>query len=268
MTVEKIFAARRIRAIALALVLPLVLGTALAAAETVGMGNLEVTVTGSLSPHVLPRSGEAPVAVSVAGHIATTDGSQPPRLEQLKIEINSHGRLDLSGLPTCNVGQIQPASNSRALAACRDAKVGQGSFSGTITLPGSEPYPTNGPMLVFNGGRSHGHQILLGHIYNFHPFSSSFVIIFEVSNHRNGTYGTTLTANMAKALGNKRSLTEIKLTLSRRYSAGGGHHSFISANCPAPAGFRVVSFPLARTMFTFVGNERLTSTLTKTCGVR
>ena len=244
-----------------------VLSTALAHAETKQLGTIRVTVAGKLSPYALPRSGTAPVAVSVSGQVSTTDGSNPPELQQLKIEINSHGQLDSTGLPICNLSQIQPASNSRALSACHSSLLGQGSFAATISLPGQEPYPQEGRLLVFNG-QEHGHQVLLGHIYSFHPFASSYVIPFEVSNAHHGTYGTTLTANLTKALGSSRNLTGIKMTLSRRYSYRGSSRSYVSAGCPAPSGFSKVIFPLARTTFSFANHQTLTSTLNRTCGVR
>lgn len=240
---------------------------ALAQAEITQKGNLRVTVTGKLSPHTLPRTGAAPISVSVDGQISTTDESNPPQLRQLKIEINSHGRLDYQGLPLCRIGQIQPASNSRALHACRSALVGQGSFAATISLPGQAPYPTQGRLLVFNG-REGGHQVLLGHIYNFHPFASSFVIVFQISTRRHGQYGTTLTANLAKALGDKRNLTGIAMTLSRRYSYRGQSHSYLSAGCPAPKGFPGTTYSLARTSFAFAGGTTLAATLPSSCGAR
>jgi hypothetical protein len=70
---------------------------------------------------------------------------------EAEIEINRHGSIDYQGLPVCRISQIQPASNERALAACRSSLVGQGRFFGTITLPGSAPYPIEGKLLVFNG---------------------------------------------------------------------------------------------------------------------
>ena len=86
--------------------------------------------------------------------------------------------------------------------------------------------------------------------------------------NRHGTYGTTLTANLTKALGNKRNLTGIEMTLSRRYSYNGKPRSYVSAGCPAPKGFPGVTFPLARTSFSFAGGMKLTSTLTRDCKVR
>jgi hypothetical protein len=115
------------------------------------MGNLRVSVSGKLSPRRLPRGGLAPIAVTVGGRITTTDASLPPRLRRLRIELNRHGKLDSTGLPTCVHRRIQPGSSSRALSGCRSALVGRGTFTADITLAGQEPYPTKGRLLVFNG---------------------------------------------------------------------------------------------------------------------
>ena len=240
---------------------------ALAQAEIVQKGNLRVSASAKMRPRALPRTGAAPIAVSVSGHVATADETQPPQLTRLTIEINRHGHLDYRGLPTCKVSLIQPASNGRALAACRSSLVGEGKFFGTITLSGAAPYAMEGRLLLFNG-REHGHQVLFGHIYSPHPFAISFVMTFQVESHRHGTYGTTLSANLRKALGTKRNLTGIEMTLSRRWRSGGKSHSYLSAGCPAPKGFPGASFPLARTSFAFAGGAKLTSVLSSDCKAR
>jgi hypothetical protein len=243
------------------------LGGLAQAAEVTQKGNLRVAVDGRLSPHALPRVGTAPVAVSVAGKISTIDGTPPPQLRKLTIEINRNGRIDATGLPVCRASVIQTASNGRALAACGPALVGEGKFFGTISLPGSAPYPIEGKLLVFNASE-HGHPALLGHVYSPHPFATSFVIAFQISANRQGTYGTTLTANLSKALGDKRNLTGLEMTLKRRYSYRGKSRSYISAGCPAPKGFPGAPFPLARTNFAFAEGTKLTSTLSSDCKVR
>ncbi len=258
---------RAMRAVGALLLVGALALAALARAEIVQRRDLRVSVSAKMSPRALPRTGAAPIAVSVAGRVSTTDQSAPPQLKQLKIEINRHARLDYGGLPTCKVNLIQPASNGRALAACRSSLVGEGKFFGTITLLGSEPLPIEGRLLVFNG-KEHGRQVLFGHIYSAKPFATSFVIRFEISSNRHGQFGTTLSANLAKALGNKRNLTGIEMTLSRRYAYRGASHSYLSAGCPAPKGFPGAVFPLARTSFSFAGKKTLTSTLTSDCKVR
>jgi hypothetical protein len=254
-------------ALCLALAALAAMGGAIAQAEVTQQGDLRVSATAKMSPRALPRTGAAPIAVSVAGQISTTDQSLPPQLKVLRIEINRHGRLDYEGLPVCALHRIQPANDSRALSACRSALIGQGSFSGYIVLKGQAPYPTSGRLLVFNGKEGR-RQVLLGHIYIARPFASSFVITFQISNQRHGQYGTTLTADLAKALGAKRNLTGIEMTLSRRYSYKGKPRSYVSAGCPAPKGFPGTSYPLARTSFSFAGGSQLSSTLTRSCRVR
>lgn len=253
-------------AVAIAATLALV-GVALAQAEVQQTGNLRVAVSGKLLPRDLPRHGNAPVSVSVGGKITTTDETQPPQLRSLTIEINRHGQLDATGLPTCNVAAIRTASNGRALGSCGSSLVGEGKFFGTLTLPGAAPYPIEGKLLVFNG-TEHGRQVLYGHVFSPHPFATSFVITFEIKSGGKGTYGTVLVADMKKALGTQKNLTGIEMTLNRRYSYKGKRRSYVSAGCPAPQGVNLVSFPLARTSFSFADGRKLTTVLNRSCRAR
>jgi DNA-binding beta-propeller fold protein YncE len=240
---------------------------AASASEITQKGSLRVAVTGRLAPRRLPRHGTSPVSVSIGGKISTADGSKLPQLRALRIEFNRHGRLEYAGLPVCAVSRIQPASTVRALAACRGALVGRGSFHAEIVLRHQAPYPTTGRLLVFNG-RRHGKQVLLGQIYAAKPFANSFVIVFGVQHRRHGEFGTVLTASLPEALGDWGYVTAIDLKLSRRYSYQGKRRSYLSAGCPAPQGFSGAIFDLARTSFAFAGGAKLTSTLTQSCKAR
>jgi len=250
--------------------LALLAGTvALAQAEVTQHGVLRVSVDASLSPHRLPREGNAPIAVSVDWQIATTDKSPPPTLKTLKIEINRHGHLDLSGLALCPYDKIQPATTSRALSNCRAALVGKGTFTAQIVLAGqeAESYVAQGRLLVFNG-LEHKKPVLFGQIYSAHPFATSFVIVFGIQRVGKGAYGTALNAPLPKAMDAWGRLTGLQMTLSRRYRYRGAPRSFLSAACPAPKGFKGAVFPLARTSFSFEGGKKLSSTFTSTCRVR
>jgi hypothetical protein len=240
---------------------------ALAGAETSQQGNLRVNVSGKLAPKRLPRSGLAPISVSVGGQITTTDQSLPPQLKALRIELNRHGRLDHEGLPSCDYARIQPGSSSHALTGCRSALVGKGSFSANITLAGQEPYPTQGKLLVFNSTQD-GKPVLYGHIYAPRPFATSFVIVFKVTQLRKGTYGILLNAPLPKAMRSWGRLTGLEMTLSRRFSYKGRSHSYISSGCPAPKGFPGATFSLARASFAFAGGQELSSVLPSSCEVR
>jgi hypothetical protein len=235
----------------------------------VQLDNLRINVQGKLSPKKLPRDGVAPVAVSVGWDISTADESAPPKLKALEVEINRHGHLDYAGLPTCPYAKIQPASTKRALSNCRPSLVGRGSFTAEIALRGQEgeSYETGGSLLVFKG-EAKGKPVLYGQIYSARPFATSFVITFEVKEQRKGAYGTVLSATLPKPLRSWGNLTGIEMTLQRRYGHKGRRHSFLSAGCPAPEGFRLASFKLARASFSFNGGAQLSSTVTGTCQVR
>ena len=62
-------------------------------------------------------------------------------------------------------------------------------------------------------------------------------------------------------------MTGLSMTLRRSFRFRGTRHSYLSAGCPAPAGFHGAVFPLARTSFAFAGHRTLTSVLNRTCKV-
>jgi hypothetical protein len=238
-----------------------------ALAETKIVGNMVVSVSANLSPKNLPRDGRAPVAVSVGWKVSTTDGTAPPQLKTLKIEINRYGILDPTGLPICPYGRIQPASTLRALKNCRSSLVGRGSFAALVALEGQESYVARGKMVIFNSLKG-GKPVLFGQIYSAKPFANSFVITFKVNKTKKGSYGTSLTATLPATLRAWGNLTEIQMRLSRKYGYQGERRSFLTANCPTPKGVPITSFDLARTNFAFVGGQQVTSTLTDDCKVR
>lgn len=244
--------------------------SSIAVAAVTQKGNLRVSVDGQMTPRRLPRKADAPISVLVGWQISSVDGSPPPKLRDLSIEINRHGRLQTAGLPTCPYGKIQPASTQRALANCRSSLVGRGTFTAEVALKGqeeSETYEATGTLLFFNG-ESNGKPVLFGQIYSAYPFATSFVIPFDLGQRVKGSYGTQLSATIPRALRSWGNLTEIQMRLSRRYGYRGRRRSFLSASCPTPTGLTEAVFPLARTSFDFVGGARQSLTVVRSCHVR
>ena len=67
---------RRRSAALLALLVALALAAAaLSPAAVIQQGNLRITVLSLVQPYKLPRTGTAPIAVFVSGHVATADVS-------------------------------------------------------------------------------------------------------------------------------------------------------------------------------------------------
>ncbi len=235
-------------------------------AEVSQRGTLRVSFAGKLSPHELPRTGTAPVAVSLSGEIRTSDNSVPPQLRKIKLAINRHGRLDYKGLPACRYHQIQPASTDEAREACRSSLVGTGDFKANVALPEQSPFPSNGDVLAFNG-TLHGRPVIYAHIYGTKPVPISQVVPFAIARVK-GTYRTALTAELPQVAAEWGYVSGISLNLSRIFHYKGRLHSYLSAGCPAPKGFPGATFPFAHASFGFDNGQTLSSTLTRSCGVR
>jgi hypothetical protein len=237
-----------------------------ASAAVIEEGNLRITVLSQIQPFKLPRAGTAPIAVFIAGHIATPSGETPPQLQKMTIKVNRHGLLQSKGLPTCRLHQVQPASDERALRQCGDALVGSGKFYASVVFPDQRPYPTRGRLLIFNG-KVGGKPVLFAHIYTQIPFATSFVITFAIKHIHQDPYGTELSASLPGALGNWGFVDRIKLTLRRKYTYRGKPLSYFNAGCPAPRGTGFTAFPLALASFEFTEAREVSLGVTKSCGV-
>jgi hypothetical protein len=260
-------AARRRRRVALtAAVLVVSLGAA-ASAAVVQQGNLRITLLSQVQPYKLPRIGTSPIAVFIAGRIASPKGGVPDQLQSMSIKVNRHARFQSRGLPICPLAQIQPATTEAALKRCGPSVVGSGQFWAQIVFPEQGSYPTQGRLLVFNG-RRHGREALFAHIYTDSPFSTSFVIPFAIRKIDSGPYGTELSASLPEALGDWGFVDRIKLTLKRKYRYQGQELSYFNAGCPAAAGASRASFHLAFAKFSFLGNENVGLQVDKSCGVK
>lgn len=240
--------------------------SAAASGELVGDGNLRVSFQSKLSPKALPRVGDAPIAVSVAGKIKTTDGTTPPALRSLQIAVNRHGRLDTKGLPTCKIDDVQPSTTQNAMAACGDALVGTGRFSASVAIPEQSPFPSEGKVLAFNGTDG-GKPVILAHVYGTEPVPTSFTLPIRIS-HAKGKFGTLLSASLPEVGSDAAVVTGISLDLHRNFTYRGKAHSYLSAGCPAPESLSGVLFPLAKATFKFETGQRLSATANRSCSVK
>jgi hypothetical protein len=253
------------KTLALTVVGLLALGAAgLAAAETIQRGNVRVAFDGAITPKRLPRTGSAPVKVAVTTRIAAINAKSPPQLTRIAIAINRYGRIDPTGLPICEVDDIQPSTTEKALEACRGSLVGEGHFAATVGLSKKATFPTAGKLIAFNGTYK-GRPAILAHVYGTHPLPTSFTLPFVIGRAR-GTFGTTLTATLPAAEGNF--VTGLDLTLGRSFTYKGKRRSYASASCPAPKGFPGATFPFAKASYAFAGGRAMHATLTRSCQAR
>jgi hypothetical protein len=251
-----------------AVVAAAVLGIVVAAqGEVYQRGNLRVTFGGRLLPHDLPRERLAPVTVSLGGTVGTVDGSPPPQLREITIAMNRAGKVFATGLPTCEASRLHQTSTEAALRICRPALVGHGTFAAKVDSSDAPLIPARGKVLVFNS-RIGGRQGMLLHLYGSVPVRAAFVLPFKVERRSKGEFGTVFSTRIPTLAADLGYVTEIKLTIGRRYRYAGKPRSFLSASCAAPAGFSDVPYQLAKTTFAFSDGTSLTSRLTRDCTVR
>lgn len=251
---------------AIALVAVALVGAALAHGEVRRVGNLQIAFNGGIAPHSLPRDRAVPVTLSVSGRITTTDGSHPPPLRWLRLELNRNGQLSTAGLPTCRASALQSTTSKAALARCQGALVGRGSFAAELS-GGGAAIPTQGRILVFNSTAA-GKPALLLHLYGTIPIQSSYVLPLKIRHQAQGEFGTVMATRLPRLAGGVGSITQIELEIGREYTYRGERRGYLSASCAAPNGFTVAPFSLARGTFRFAGGTDLDATLARDCRVR
>lgn len=234
--------------------------------ELVEHGDLFVRFKGGLAPTALPRDALAPITVSVDGIVKTLSGERPPALRKISIELNRGGVLDTRGLPVCRLSDLVSTPAQQALANCGDALVGEGSYLANTAFPEQLTFPASGHILAFNAVVG-GHPAILAHVYGTDPVAMTRIITFHIR-HARGAYGTVLTGALPAALNRYGYVKHINLSLHRRFAYRGERRSYLSAACPAPAGFPGAVFPFARASMAFADGRTLSSTLTRSCRVR
>ncbi|MGV1048430.1 MAG: hypothetical protein ACOYD4_07895 [Solirubrobacterales bacterium] len=241
-------------------------GAGVAQGELSQKGNLRISFDGGFAPRALPRERPAPVTLSVEGSIGTTDGSRPPALREFEIELNRHGRLSTRGLPACSTPLLQSTTSEAALARCRPALVGAGSFAAAVES-GGKLIPAGGRILAFNGVVRGGPAMIL-HFYTAAPARVTLVLPLAISRQAKGQFGTVLAAKIPTLAGGLASITKIDLRVGREYRYRGQRLAFISASCAAPAGFPGAIFSFARGNFHFADGRTIVTKLTRDCRVR
>ncbi len=238
----------------------------IAHAELAQKGSLRVAFNGGIAPQKLPRSEPAPVTVRVGGKIGTADRSTPPKLQRIRIAVNSNGKIQSKGLGTCALSELNSASSAQAKRTCADALIGHGNVTSRITLPGQGAFASNGPLLAFNAHYK-GHEAIFAQVASGAPLPLTYVIVFEVK-RVGGRFGTELIGTLPQIASEYGYISAFNLSLGHTYTYKGKTLSYASASCPAPPGFPGASFAFAKASYEFSDSTTLSATLNRDCKVR
>ncbi len=232
-------------------------GVGVANAATVRVGTLVLHADGGFEPQLLPKRTYAPIHFQGYGEIKTTDGSVPPVLQHVTLEFDRDGRLTTTGLGVCRPAGIETASSEQARRSCAGAVVGTGHLAAAVPLPLLGRFEMHSALTLFNGPRRDGDPTVVLHAQAPFPISETYVVVIPIE-HRRGTYGYRASFDVPPIAGGLGSLTRIDAKIGRRYRAGGGERSYVSARCSD-------SILQTRGYFSFAGGTVISGSAFKVC---
>jgi hypothetical protein len=205
---------------------------AFAQREVVEAGQLFLADNGGIYPSKLPRHESAPIAARLMGEIGTRDGSHPPALRSLEIDVDRTIGIDAAGVPVCRAGEIQSRTSTAARRACGDALLGSGTAEVEVAFPEQTPLSSVGPILLFNGGVHGKTTTVLLHAYVDVPAPTAIVTKATVTRIHQGRFGLRISAHVPEIAGGAGSVTRFELKIRRRFAYRGQKKSFLFASCP------------------------------------
>ncbi|HET9186130.1 MAG TPA: hypothetical protein VFN82_08270 [Solirubrobacterales bacterium] len=196
------------------------------------LGNVCIADNGGISPSKLPRHGSAPITARLVGEISTRDGSHPPALRSVELDVDRTIGVDAVGLPTCKAGSIEAVTTTEARRVCGSALVGSGRAEVEVAFPESTPFSATGPVLIFNGGVHGGTTRVLLHAFVAVPVPTAIVTTATVKRIHRGRFGLQIAARIPPIAGAAGSVTKFELKIGRRFTYEGRKRSFLTASCP------------------------------------
>lgn len=222
-----------IRATAFAAALTLIFAAAASGKrEESRIGNLVLADDGGIFPSTLPKHGSAPITAHILGEIRTLDGSHPPALRTVDLEVDRTIDVDAVGLPVCRAGQIEASATATAKRACGDAIVGSGKGEVEVSFPEQAPFSATGPVVLFNGGVQGRTTLVFLHAYVAVPAPTAIVTRATVTRINRGRFGLQIEAQIPRIAGGAGSVTRFELKIGRKFTYKGKKKSFLRAGCP------------------------------------
>jgi hypothetical protein len=245
--------------IATALAMLILVGTA-GAARVVSEGII-VVANGSFTPTALPKTHNAPIAISGSVNISTVSGALPPALQTLTLEFDRHGSLQTTGLKVCTEGRLQSTTVAQARKVCAAAIVGKGEAHAVVEFPEGRPTSVSLPITLFNGPRVNGDPRVLAHTYTTVPVTATLIVPIVIEPIRGGVYAYVTKVAIPQIIGGSGTLVSGHLRIGRRWTYKGRHYSYVSARC-------AVGFLQTHGQLNFSNGYSLSGTLFEPCTAR
>lgn len=216
--------------IAAAVLVSLWASSASGLADTViPISNVRMTFSPLVTPKKLSRVAPTPIALNLKGRIEAMDGSQPPAVQELVLDLDRHIAIDAQGIPVCKGGQ-RDLRLPDLKARCKDAIVGGGKIGIQFQFPEQPPIFSESELIVFNAGMQAPGETALYAVANLTvPITTSFPMTIEITRHSGGNRVVAEVPRLANGAG---SLTYLNASLKRRFTRNGEVVNFLTGRCP------------------------------------
>ena len=198
-------------------------------AALIKVGNLVLKADGGFVPSALSRYRHEPIDFRGHANLINTAGGPPTPLEEMRLEFDRDGKLDVRGLPVCPVGRIAHATVDGARRKCASAIIGTGHVGAIFDLFGV-PTQARVRATLFNGPRKRGNPTIVGHTFTLLPTTRTYVAVIPIKKLKSGPYSYRATFDVPK-LAADGVLTHIDGRIGRRYGLKGEPHSYVSSRC-------------------------------------
>lgn len=193
-------------------------------------GNSPLVINGGFTPKELPRKGRpAPLALYLSGRVTSADGSAPPALHEVSLELDRHIIADATGMASCSRREVERA---RPAEGCRSALIGKGLMDVYVHLPEQSPFTARSKLLAFNAGVKHGTPTIFLHAYLASPLNKVVLIPVAVTKIDRERYGTQWLFAFPEITGGYGSISDFTLEINRRFPYMGEEESYLLARCP------------------------------------
>lgn len=206
--------------------------TAMAKPHVIRAGNLFLSDDGGIFPSTLPRHSQMPIFGRINAEIGTTDGSHPPAVRTLNIDLDKSIQVNAKGLPACKENKLVARATADAKKACPDAIVGSGEGEVKVAFPEQKPFAAKGPIVLFNGGVHRGTTLLFVHAYVAVPAPTAVIATVKITRIHRGHYGIHTVSQIPVIAGGSGSVIKFKLTIGRKFTYKGKRESYLTASCP------------------------------------
>ena len=198
--------AKVIRALVVVTVLVFAAGAAAAMGEPVNpLLTRLTTFTVEPQPVPTPSQGRVPVGLRILDSIRATDGSDPPPVKTIRMELDKQYGLHLAKAKRCPPG-VRFDIRTRE-DPCEEVKFGTGSIMVEVAFPEQQPVTVTGRAIVFKSGPG---EVMI-HSFLPAPVTGQIAIPIAVERVAGSRYGLELTAAVPKLAGGYGSITSMDM---------------------------------------------------------